>query len=135
MRKRSSSSKEDSNDNSSLIIIILILFCCCCISSIIASGIASYVLVFKQTRKRGDDPSILEYIDSKGKAHTISSLPFDVKDAYYLNLPIATKRYRFTGKKCLDKVCDDVILKNVEAINLFYDDDDGNLLSGKLEYV
>jgi hypothetical protein len=102
------------------------------VSSII-SGIAAYFLLSKKTRQRGNDNTILEYKDAKGN-HTITTLPLEIKDAYYLNLPVGSKNYKFTGKKCIDDVCDDVILKNVKAINLFYDDSDGNFLSGKLEY-
>ena len=132
MHKKNSGS--GSGDNSTIIIIIIIVLICCCIVLSIISGIAAYYLLFKKTRTAGKDQSLLEYIDATGN-HTITSLPVDIKDAYYINVPPGSKNYKFSGKKCIDKVCDDVNLKNTPAINLFYDDADGNLLSGKLEYV
>jgi hypothetical protein len=130
--KRKNGSSNDS-DNSTTIIIVVIICCCCVIFSII-SGIVAYFLLFKKGRQQGKDKSILEYIDTTGN-HTITSLPFDIKNAYYINLPPGSKKYKFTGKKCFQEVCEDVVLKNVQATNLFYDDSDGNLLSGKLEYT
>lgn len=116
-------------------LIIIAVVCVCCVMLAISSSIAAYFLM-------ADDPeppfdkTLLEYRtrkDSKRVSTIIKTLPYEVKDAYYINMPVQTgKRYRFTGKACLDGVCDDVNLRNVEAIHLYYED--GNLLNGKLEY-
>ena len=120
----------DKDNSSGMIIVIVLALCVCCVFVSVSAAIAMY-FSFKK-KEAPFDKTLLEYRDKTG-SHIIKSLPFDVKDAYYLNMPVSTKRYSFKGKSCLDDVCDDVNLKNVEAINLYYED--GNLLTGKLEYL
>lgn len=119
----------DKDNSSGMIIVIILALCVCCVFVSVSAAIAMY-FSFKK-KEAPFDKTLLEYRDKTG-SHIIKSLPFDVKDAYYLNMPVSTKRYSFKGQSCLDDVCDDVNLKNVEAINLYYED--GNLLTGKLEY-
>lgn len=125
----------DSDNNSGITIVVILAICVCCIFFSISAAIAAYF--FLKKKEAPFDKKLLEYRDKSG-SHIITSLPFDVKDVYYLNMPAGSKRYSFTGKSCYDGVCDDVNLKNVEAINLYYDDaglfTNGTLLSGKLEY-
>lgn len=122
--------KTGNEDNSSgMTSVIILALCVCCIFVSVSVGIAMY-FSFKK-KEAPFDKTLLEYRDKTG-SHIIKSLPFNVKDAYYLNMPITTKKYSFKGQSCSDDVCDDVNLKNVEAINLYYED--GNLLTGTLQY-
>lgn len=127
--------KTDSEGGGGTIIVVIFGICVCCVIMSILGAIAAYYFSIK--KEAPFDKKLLEYRDKEG-AHIIKSLPFDVKNAYYLNMPVGTQRYTFTGKACLDDVCDDVNLKNVEAINLYYDDaglfSKGTLLSGTLSY-
>lgn len=126
MLKRKTGNEDNSSGMTSIIILAL---CVCCIFVSVSAGIAMY-FSFKK-KEAPFDKTLLEYRDKTG-SHIIKSLPFNVKDAYYLNMPLATKKYSFKGRACSDDVCDDVNLKNVEAINLYYED--GNLLTGTLQY-
>lgn len=126
----------ENEGNTGMIILVIFGVCVCSIFLGISGAIAGYFML--QKKEAPFDKKLLEYRDKTG-SHIIKSLPFDIKDAYYINMPVdGNKRYRFTGKSCYDGICDDVNLKNVEAINL-YEDNSGlftkpTLLSGKLEY-
>jgi hypothetical protein len=127
---------EESGSNIGIIIIIVFALSVCCIFSSIAGGLGAYF--FTQEAELPFDKAVFEYRTKRGKdGQTIikpESLPIDIVDAYYLNLPISAnkKNYKFIGKKCYNEVCDTLELKNTPAINLYYED--GNLMTGKLSY-
>lgn len=128
-----STSDVSESDNTGFYIIVSFAICVCCIFLSVSAGVAAYFLLNKKKEEAPFDKSLLEYRDKDG-SHIISSLPFQVKDAYYLNMPVASgKIYTFTGKKCLKGVCDDVVLKKTPSMHLYYED--GNLLQGRLEYA
>ena len=75
--------KTDSEGGGGTIIVVIFGICVCCVIMSILGAIAAYYFSIK--KEAPFDKKLLEYRDKEG-AHIIKSLPFDVKNAYRLDI-------------------------------------------------